>query len=66
MKPRKPIIKSPLDSLFEKENKGGIKDEGKENRGDRRFIYSDVYTQYYGYNTKMEGYTQCGYNAKLE
>ncbi|MCK4241760.1 MAG: hypothetical protein KAX30_09070 [Candidatus Atribacteria bacterium] len=42
-----------------------IKDEKKENQGDRRFIQKGGYMQYCGYNTKMEGYTQCRYNAKL-
>ena len=33
------------------------KDERRENRGDGRFIQRDVYAEYCGYNTKMEGYT---------
>ena len=37
------------------------KDERKENRGDRSFIQRDVYAQYCGYNTKMDGYTHCRY-----
>jgi len=37
------------------------KDERKENRGDGSFIQRDVYAQYCGYNTKMDGYTHCRY-----
>ena len=42
------------------------KDERKKNRGDRSFIQKDVYAQYCGYNTKMEGYTHCRYNELSE
>ena len=46
----------PLDRLFEKGNGGGAKG--------RKIIQRDVYVQYCGYNTKMEGYTHCRYNTK--
>jgi len=39
------------------------KEERKENRGNGSFIQRDVYVQYCGYNTKMEGYTHCRYNT---
>ena len=42
------------------------KEEREENRGDGSFIQRDVYVQYCGYNTKMEGYTHCRYNTKWE
>jgi len=52
---------SPLDRLFEKENGGGAKGR-KEGKSRRWEIHSeDVYAQYCGYNTKMEGYTHCRY-----
>jgi len=50
------LCKSPLDRLFEKGNGGGAKG--------RKIIQRDVYVQYCGYNTKMEGYTHCRYNTK--
>jgi len=37
------------------------KEEREENRGNGSFIQRDVYVQYCGYNTKMEGYTHCRY-----
>jgi len=43
----------------------GNKDLREVNQRDRRSIQREVYTQYCGYNAKMEGYTQCGYNANL-
>ena len=35
------------------------------NQGDRRFIKRDVYTKYFRYTAKMEGYTKFVYTAKL-
>jgi len=49
------VHSSPLDRLFEKENGGGAKGR-KEGKSGRWEIHSeDVYAQYCGYNTKMEG-----------
>jgi len=54
------VHSSPLNRLFEKKN-GGAKGR-KEEKSRRWEIHSeDVYAQYCGYNTKMEGYTHCRY-----
>jgi len=44
-----------------------IKDEKKENQGDRSFIQRDVYTQYCRYNAKLGRYMQyCRYTTLYE
>ena len=58
------VHSSPLNRLFEKKN-GGAKGR-KEEKSRRREIHSeDVYAQYCGYNTKMEGYTHCRYTRVI-
>ena len=43
--------------------KGMEEARGAKGRKGRKIIQRDVYVQYCGYNTKMEGYTHCRYNT---